>query len=199
MIRLQAVLLRLAADLDALGCEWALVGGLAVAVRASPRQTRDVDVVVAVTNDKEAERVVLGLRGRGYRDKDEGVLEDELTGRLWTMRLIAPGDEANGTVVDLLFASSGIEREIVDAAERIQVFAGLAVPVVRTGHLLALKVLARRPQDLMDVQAILEMLDPTELDRARHALDLISRRGRDRGRDLVGELENLLQQPRQLQ
>jgi hypothetical protein len=198
VIRLQAVLLRLAADLDALRCDWALVGGLAVAVRASPRQTRDLDVVIAVRDDREAERVVFGLRRRGYRDKDEGVLVDELTGRLWTMRLVAPGDEANGTIVDLLFASSGIEREIVDAAERIEVFAGLVVPVVRTGHLLALKVLARRPQDLMDVQAILETLDPIELDRARHALDLISRRGRDRGRDLVGELETLLQQPREL-
>ena len=50
----------------------------------------------------------------------------------------------------------------------------------------------------MDVQAILETLDPIELDRARHALDLISRRGRDRGRDLVGDLETLLQQPREL-
>jgi hypothetical protein len=198
VIRLQAVLLRLAADLDALRCAWALAGGMALAVRASPRQTRDVDVVIAVGNDREAERLVLELRRRGYLDKEEGVLEDEVTGRLWTMRLIAPGEEAQGTVVDLLFSPSGIEPEIVDAAERLVISPGLIVPVIRAGHLLALKVLARRPQDLRDVQLILEGADPTEVDRARHALETIADRGRARGRDLVGELESLLQQPSEL-
>jgi hypothetical protein len=194
--RLRAVLLRFAADLDALHCQWALVGALALAVRVAPRQTTDVDVGIAVTDDREAERIVLGLHGRGYRDLPEGVLEDRTTGRLSTMRLVAPGDEA--TVVDLLFYSSGIEPEIVAAADRIEIVPGLIVPVIQTGHLLALKVFAGRPKDLGDVQAIIEAADRTEIDRARHALDLISRRDRGRGRDLVAELDALLQSPRDL-
>ena len=196
MTRVQAVLLRLAADLEAIRCEWALLGALALAVRVAPRETTDVDVGVAVGDDREADHVVFELHSRGYRDLQEGVLVDKTTGHLSTMRLVAPGDEANGTNVDLLFDSSGIEREIVAAADRIEIVEGLIVPVVKTGHLLALKVFAGRPKDLGDVQAILEATDPTEIDRARHALDLISRRGRDRGRDLAGELEVLLQQPR---
>lgn len=195
MTRVQAILLRLANDLDALRCRWALVGALALAVRVAPRQTADVDVGIAVADDREAERVVLGLHGRGYRDLPEGVLEEKATGRLATMRLVAPADEA--TVVDLLFHSSGIEREIVAAAERIEIVEGLVVPVIQTGHLLALKVFAARPKDLGDVHAILRAADPTEIDRARHALGLISGRGRDRGRDLLGELETLIQQPRE--
>lgn len=193
MTRLHAVLLRLAADLDALRCEWALVGALALAVRVAPRETTDVDVGIAAVDDHAAEKVVLGLHSRGYQDLPDGVLEDKVTGRLATMRLVAPDDEA--TVVDLLFHSSGIEREIVAAADRIEIVEGLVVPVVQTGHLLALKVFAARAKDLGDVQAILDISDPIEIDRARHALDLISRRGRDRGRDLLAELEALREHP----
>lgn len=46
-------------------------------------------------------------------------------------------------VVDVLFASSGIEPELVRAAEPIEVLPSLTVPVARTGHLIAVKLLAR--------------------------------------------------------
>jgi hypothetical protein len=50
------------ADLDALRVPWALIGGLAVSVRVVPRLTKDLDFAVAVTNDPEAEDVVLRPR-----------------------------------------------------------------------------------------------------------------------------------------
>lgn len=37
---------------------WALVGGLAVSVRTEPRFTRDLDLAVAVSNDREAESIL---------------------------------------------------------------------------------------------------------------------------------------------
>ncbi len=66
-----------------------------------------------------------------------------------------------GRVVDVLFASSGIEPEIVRSAEAIEILPGLVVPVARTGHLIALKLLARddesRPQDLADLRSLHEV------------------------------------------
>lgn len=56
-----------AADLAAAGQRFALVGGLAVSVRAEVRFTRDVDFAVAVNDDAEAESLVYRLRGCGYR------------------------------------------------------------------------------------------------------------------------------------
>jgi hypothetical protein len=53
---LEAALRRIAGDLEAAGLEWALVGGLAVSVRAEPRTTRDVDVVVKVVSDESSPR-----------------------------------------------------------------------------------------------------------------------------------------------
>lgn len=197
MTRLYSVLSRAARDLGDLGYRWALIGGLAVAARAEPRTTRDVDVVVAVDDDPQAERVVAALLRRGYRLFAQ--LEHTDAARLGGIRLLSPTEPSNGLVVDLLFASSGIEGEVVAEAETLEVMPGLNVPVARTGHLIALKVLAfqpehpdRRPHDLHDARALIAVADESELRRARQALKLIAKRGFSRGKDLDGELEKLL-------
>lgn len=202
MQRLRAALIRLQTDLEACRAAWALIGGLAVSARAEPRTTRDIDVSVSVSGDPEAERIIGYFLSRGYRVESQ--LEQEATGRLATMRLRVPGEEGGGVIADLLFASSGIEPEVVAAAEPLEVMPGLFMPVARTGHLLALKVLAldlarpeRRPQDLGDIQELLRVADGEEIQQARQGLDLISRRGfdrqaGDRRRDLRAEFEELL-------
>lgn len=194
MIRLQEVLVRLDADLRALDLRWALIGGLAVSVHAEPRTTRDVDVAVATAGDREAEQVVMALRGRGYRDYPGGAgLERRDVERLAGHRFLAPGEGEQGMIVDVLFAFSGVEPEIVAEAQALEVFPRIAVPVVRPGHLLALKVLARRPRDLEDARELLRSIDARELQRARETLDLIGRRGFvvEPGRDLQAELARL--------
>ena len=185
MTRLRDALVRLESDLRELRVPWAQVGGLAVSVRAEPRSTRDIDLVVAVAGDREAERIVRALAARGYA-VDE-VLEQTDLDRLATVRLLAPGE--GELVVDLLFASSGIEPEIVEAAEPLEVLPDLIVPMIRLPHLLALKVLAARDQDLVDAQALLERADADDLQRTREALDLITTRGFARGKDLLGVFE----------
>ena len=190
MVGLQKVLIRLEADLRDLGQQWALVGGLAVSVRSEPRTTRDLDLAVLVPDDRDAERLVNDLRARGYLP--ETLLEQESTGRLATIRLLAPGEEQGGVLVDLLFASSGIEPEIVSSAERLDVFPDLAVPVARTGHLLALKVLAGRAKDLADIEALVAEASPEDLDTARFLLKLIEARGYARKKNLSLDLSTIL-------
>ena len=46
---------------------FALVGGLAISIRAEVRFTRDVDVAVAVEDDADAEALVRELAVAGYR------------------------------------------------------------------------------------------------------------------------------------
>jgi Nucleotidyl transferase AbiEii toxin, Type IV TA system len=65
--RLLAVLSRTADALDARHQLWALVGGLAVSVRAEPRFTRDIDLAVAVVDDAAAEALVSALLASGFR------------------------------------------------------------------------------------------------------------------------------------
>jgi predicted nucleotidyltransferase len=173
--------------LAALRRRFAVIGGLAVSARAEPRLTRDVDLAVAVRSDADAEALINRLFSRGYTLI--GSVEQEATGRLATARLRL-GD--SGIVIDLLFASSGIEPELVAAAEKLELLPGLKLPVARVGDLIALKLLARddrrRPQDADDLRALIAEATPTERRRAKRSVTLISRRGYARGRDLAALL-----------
>jgi predicted nucleotidyltransferase len=190
---LEAALRQIDADLTRVHVFFALVGGLAVSVRTEPRFTRDADLAVALASDAEAEALIRQLRGHGYRI--EAIVEQDAVGRLATVRL-APSREPQAPVIDLLFASSGIEPEVVTEAERIELLPNLTMGVAQAGHLIALKVLSRddvrRPQDLVDLRALLRVASPDELARARRSLELITARGYDRGRDLISDINTLL-------
>ena len=165
-------------------------------MRAEPRLTRDADIAVLVADDTGAEALVRSLQERGWRVI--ATVEHESARRLATIRLAEAGADARGQVVDLLFASSGVEPEIVAAAEAIEIVPGFVVPVARAGHLIALKVLARddrtRPQDRVDLAALLRDVEAATLDEARAALALIERRGFARQRSLGVALEAALEE-----
>lgn len=162
-----------------------------MSTHAEPRLTRDADLVVAVRDDGDAEDLIARLRPRGYAAA--ALVEQEATGRLATVRLVRGGDD--GLVTDLLFASSGIEHEIVDAAVDLVVLPGLSLPVATVGHLIAMKLLARddrhRPTDADDLAALTAVATDSDWREARAAVALIAERGYDRGRDLTAALEHL--------
>lgn len=193
MTSLETALRQIHSHLSDIGVPFALIGGLAVSVRTEPRFTRDADFAVAVANDSEAEALVRQLGARGYRI--EAAIEQDAVARLATVRL-ASSNEPPGPVIDLLFASSGIEQEVVASADAIEVLHNLTISVATTAHLIALKVLARddiqRPQDLVDLRALLQVASAGELTSAREALALIADRGYHRGLDLLAELQALL-------
>ena len=190
----EAALRRAASDLDRHARKWALVGGFAVSARAEPRFTRDVDVAVTVPDDSAAEHLVRALLSVGYQLAAS--VEQETTGRLATVRLVSSVADAGDVIVDVLFASSGIEAEIVAGAEPLEILEGFTVPVASTGHLIALKLLSRddetRPQDLADLHALLATAMSEDIELARVSVGLIADRAFDRGRDLKTALEDAL-------
>ena len=191
MSPLEQSLSRIAHDLRGRGQRFAVVGGLAVSARAEPRLTRDADLVVVAPDDASVEQLVRDLGEGGYEMKL--LVEEEATGRIATVRLAHPLDA--GVVVDLLFASSGIEDEIVAHAEELQLTAELALPVGTAGHLIATKLLARddrhRPADADDLRALAEVADDVDWSVAADAVALIAERGYSRGRDLDAALREL--------
>jgi predicted nucleotidyltransferase len=192
MIPLGIALRRISAGLQRASVSFALVGGLAVSVRVEPRFTRDIALAVAVASDVEAEALVRALANEGWRVS--AVVEQEAVGRLATVRLDAPHDVDTAAVVDLLFASSGVEPELAQDADVLEVLPGVTVPVARVAHLIVLKLLARspaRPQDEADLVALLDVADGGDLEIARRLAQLVTERGYHRGRDLVAELESV--------
>lgn len=198
MTPLGAALSRITADLTQAGVKFAIVGGIAVSERTTPRFTADIDLAVAVDSDRDAERIVAALLGLGYRLFAQ--MEHLDTGRFATARLLLPAgmfeDEAS-PVLDLLLATAGIEQEVVAQAEVMEVAGGLRAPVARIGHLLALKLLSedpvRRPQDGVDIVALIRKATPADVDMARSAIKLMASRGYSRGKDLELELKQALQ------
>jgi hypothetical protein len=85
--------------LNAWDVRWALVGGFAVSVRSEPHVTRDVHVVVVGGDDQAAERLVRSLIDEGYRL--DAIVEQDSVGQLTTARMISPGADRLGVVVDV--------------------------------------------------------------------------------------------------
>lgn len=194
MNKLELSFRRAVHDLAAAGHPTAVVGGLAVSARAEARFTRDVDLAVAVAGDADAEALVRGFIASGYGVV--AMVEQEATGRFATARLVTPGSTPDAVVVDLLFATSGIEPELVAQATELEIWPGTFGKVARTGHLIALKLLSRdprrRPQDQVDLVALIGVADADERTLAFAAARLIEERGFARGRRLVDDLRQLL-------
>jgi predicted nucleotidyltransferase len=192
LTQLQAALGRIAVELEALGVKHALIGGLAVSLRTEPRTTRDVDIAVAVASDNQAEALLIALRARGWQIR--ALIEQTTTKRLATARLVH--EESSRVLVDLLFASSGIEQEVVGAADMLPITPGVTMPVASVAHLIAMKVLSRndreRPQDLDDLRALRKEAKPADLAAARRAIALIAKRGFGRGRPLAALLDEIV-------
>ncbi len=173
----------------------ALIGGVAIGARTEPRFTRDLDFAVAVASDAEAEQCVFSMRQLGY--EIAAALEQVKQIRLSTVRLRRRG---RGPLIDLLFAATGIENEIVDAAEPAEIARGIVTEVARVGHLIAMKLVARdderRPQDRGDLTELAKVADDAEWTRAEVAVQLITERGFSRGRDLAAALEEWRQRAR---
>ena len=115
MTRLESALRELAGELSRLQRGIALVGGLAVSARTEPRLTRDVDLAVAVVDDADAETLIRQLAAAGY--SAVAVVEQETVKRLASVRLATAAEGSSGIVADVLFASSGIEPEVVAGAD----------------------------------------------------------------------------------
>ncbi|MEX0775371.1 MAG: nucleotidyl transferase AbiEii/AbiGii toxin family protein [Phycisphaeraceae bacterium] len=185
--------------LNEVGARCALIGGMAVSARTEPRFTRDVDLAVAVASDTEAERVLAYLIRSGYRPMME--LDQDVAQRLATMRLLPPGVRVNydesdePLLVDLLFASCGIEPEVVAAARELEIAPGLVVPVACVPHLLAMKALSvsdKRPLDMADMQALAKVASSEDIKLAKRLVKLIHERGYGRDRDLQAKLQEAL-------
>lgn len=195
---LLATLYEISVELDRRRIPWALVGGLAVSLRAEPRTTRDVDVMVMMA-DSDADALILSLRRQGYKETPGGVKVNRDTHELKLVSLkkrVESSMEGATPTVDILFSMTGIEHEVVTQAERLDL-STFSPPVASVAHLLALKVLAGRRRDLGDIYQLLTVAEKRDLHLARQALELISRRGFDEGKDIRIHFEEYLQRFRE--
>jgi hypothetical protein len=189
-----AELRRIVSDFEAIKMPWCLVGGLGLSAYAEPRTTKDIDIVVSVSDESALGAVVGKLEGLGYGSPHFLVRMDPMQ-RLG-YRMMVPSDREYSLPLDILSSTCGIENEIVSSAVNIEILPGLFLPIALRGHILAMKILSQneydRIQDKADVRALLGEASDADLDVARKALSLITERGYNRGKDLNAELNSAI-------
>lgn len=186
--QLAQALSQVSAHLTALSYEWALVGGLAISTRCEPRFTHDLDIAITVDSDEQAELLTFKLIRSGAQMKF--LLDQDEQGRLSMARLLMGSSSL--TPVDLLFASSGIEAEVIQSATLLEVFPQVHVPVASIAHLAALKLLSashKRLKDLADLNALHKVATEEDLKVTQEACALITARGFHRGLNLSARFD----------
>jgi hypothetical protein len=132
--------------LDRAAIDYALVGGLAVAVWGAPRATKDIDLLVRKEDLVRAKAALdasgFTLEGLPFQFKD-GTEVQRIN------KIDAGGDLMT---VDLMVVDESLEP--VWATRTRLPFADRDVTVVSRDGLIAMKARAARPQDIADIQSL---------------------------------------------
>lgn len=180
--------------LEAAQARFAMIGGVAVSVRAEPRFTKDVDFIVAVASDEEAERLGSTMLGHGF--SLHTMLERTDVAQIATMRFIL-----GGVLIDLLVGACGAEQEIVELATPATVLKNRECPVASVGALLALKTLAmanrKKIDDEGDMLRLLAVANDGDVQQAEELVALMTVRGPGRDKGLAGILARVVASARE--
>jgi hypothetical protein len=137
----------LASALDGLGVSWYLFGAQAALVRGSHRLTEDIDVTVLL-GDVSPEALQASVQTAGFALRVEDV--DDFVA---TTRVLPFVHETTRMPVDLVIGGPGLEELFLQDSERLLV-ADVPVFVPSAEHLIVMKLLAGRPNDLLDATAM---------------------------------------------
>lgn len=149
------------------GLRYAVIGGIALQKWGEPRLTRDVDITLDASAGDAGDLVRLVTKRFPSRTEDP-VLFAQRT----RMALVKA---SNGVDVDIALAFPGYEDELFRRALDYEIEPGKAIRICSAEDLVIHKVVAGRPQDVSDVQAIVER-QGEQLDAAyiRHWLKAFS-------------------------
>jgi predicted nucleotidyltransferase len=128
--------------------DYALVGGMAVAVWGAPRATRDIDLLV---RGEDLAKAMSAVRGCGFTLE---ALPFEFKDGTTVQRVNRVDEAGNLMTVDFMLVDRNLESAW---ASRTRVpFADGEVAVVSREALMAMKAQAARAQDLADIQNLKE-------------------------------------------
>jgi hypothetical protein len=142
------LLAAVAATLESAGVAFALIGAGALAAHRVARATGDLDLLT-VAPESLSPATWRSLREQGFEVE---------------IRVAEPGDPLAGVVrigrgtappIDLIVGDRAWQRRAIERAEP-RSLQGARIPIVRASDLVLLKLYAAGPQDLWDVQRLLE-------------------------------------------
>lgn len=161
--KLAAALSDLMRWLDAGKISGAIIGGIAASIRGRPRLTNDIDAVV-LGDDLGWDRAVASAARYGIEPRIENVLDFASRTRVLLLRHAASGIDIDVSLGGLPFETELVERSSLVNVDRIP------LRVASAEDLVIMKSLARRPRDIADIEAILNVNPSLDVDRIREQL-----------------------------
>jgi len=131
---------------------YALIGGMAVAVRGYPRSTKDLDFLINTDEDFFKAEFTKKLRAKGYAVE---VYKGDFTDPLRGMVRILGGN--NEPLVDFILIHKKWQEDIVNSAEEIPMGV-ISVPIAKAEDLVILKLKAGSPRDLLDAEELVKLI-----------------------------------------
>lgn len=142
-----------------------LIGGLVVQRWGQPRATTDVDLSVLAPYGEET-RVLDSLLAH-FEGRRPDAREFASINRVLLLRA------SNGVGIDVALAAFSFELEAIHNASPWSIVSGVTVRTCSAEHLIVYKLVAARPQDLIDVEGVVRR------QRKRLDIELIRRWGRE--------------------
>lgn len=155
------------AALNTARVRYVVVGGVAVVLQGHPRMTVDLDLVVDLAAD-QARAAVAALTGLGLQPRlpvPAADFADPEKRRAWIeqrdLQVFSFFDPTEPMREVDVFGTEPLPLDELLADATVVDIGGVPVPVASRAHLVTMKRLAARPQDLADVAA-LEELEATD-------------------------------------
>jgi len=165
-----------------------VIGGVAASLLGRPRLTRNVDAVVLLDEDHWGEFLAAGTQ-HGFVPRRADALAFAQETRVLLVR-----HEESGIDADIVFGSLAFEKEAVTRATWVEL-GGVRVPLPLPEDMIVMKVVAHRPRDLDDIEAILAAHPKLNLRRVRRWVREFS--AALKMPEILNDLEALLSQRRQ--
>lgn len=146
--------------LEAAGVPAMVVGGIAASILGRPRATRDIDAL-AVVSDGQWTQLVSSAEAHGILPRIENPVEFARRTRVLLLR-----HTESGIDIDIILSGLPFEADAVSRAT-VHDLSGVPVRLPRVEDLLIMKAIAHRPQDLRDIEGLLDVFPDADVESVR--------------------------------
>jgi len=138
--------------------EFLIIGGIAVSLLTRPRTTQDIDVL-SLQDDSQWQVFLKKGHRFGFEARIKDALDFARKNRVLLLRHIKSGVNIDISFGFLPFEQESIQRKVVHK------IGTLLIPLPTPEDLIIMKMIAHRPQDMIDVKTIVQTYP--KLDRKR--------------------------------
>lgn len=129
-------------------CKWMIIGGVAASLLGKPRFTADIDAIATI-EDEEILGILKSASKRGFMPRIKKPIEFAKRNRVLLLKHIKSNVNLDLSLGTLPFEKAAIEKS------RLQRIDGVSFYLPTSEDLVIFKAIAHRPQDIMDIQEII--------------------------------------------